>query len=176
MDKENVRALRYTSFKTDPGWVGMLISPRGIAKLSLPQATEKTALDELELGPDAVRVSFERFDELVSRIREYFRGKQIDFADKLDTSEGTAFQRSVWSTCRTIPYGQTRTYAWIAEQIGKPRASRAVGNALGKNPLPIIVPCHRVLASDGGLGGFKGGLPTKKMLLKLEGIKLQSKP
>jgi methylated-DNA-[protein]-cysteine S-methyltransferase len=152
----------------------MVISPRGIVKLSLPQPSEKSALDELALGPNAARVSFERFDELVSRIREYFKGKQVDFEDKLDTSDGTVFQRSVWSTCRTIPYGQTRTYAWIAEQIGKPRASRAVGSALGKNPIPIIVPCHRVLASDGGLGGFKGGISAKKLLLKLEGIELKT--
>jgi methylated-DNA-[protein]-cysteine S-methyltransferase len=176
VDRENLRALRFTSFKTDSGWVGMVISPRGIVKLSLPQPDEKSALAELALGPEAVRVSFERFDELVSRLREYFKGKPVDFDDKLDTSEGTAFQRSVWSACRSIPYGQTRTYAWIAEQIGKPGASRAVGNALGKNPVPIIVPCHRVLASDGGLGGFKGGLPAKKHLLKLEGIKLKTQP
>lgn len=174
MDRENLSPLRYTSFKTDSGWVGMVISPSGIVKLSLPQPSEKSALEDLSLGPDAVRVSFERFDELVSRIREYFKGKLVEFDDKLDTSAGTDFQRSVWSACRSIPYGQTRTYAWIAKQIGKPSASRAVGNALGKNPLPIIVPCHRVLASGGGLGGFKGGLPTKKMLLKLEGIKLKN--
>jgi methylated-DNA-[protein]-cysteine S-methyltransferase len=170
LDKENHNPLRFTSFKTDSGWVGMLVSPAGIVKLTLPQATEQAALAELELGQDAARVSFERFDEAVSRIRDYFRGKPVDFGDKLDLSAGTEFQKKVWSSCRCIPYGQTRSYGWIAGQIGKPGASRAVGNALGKNPIPIIIPCHRVLAADGGIGGFSGGLKVKKQLLKLEGI------
>lgn len=172
MDKEKHNPLRYTSFKTDLGWVGMLVSSAGILKLTLPQATEKAALAELELEHDAVRMSFERFDETVSRVREYFRGKPVDFSDQLDLSSGTEFQRKVWSSCRGIPYGQTRSYGWIAGQIGKPGASRAVGNALGKNPIPIIIPCHRVLAADGGIGGFSGGLSVKRRLLRLEGIKV----
>ena len=170
MDEENHSPLRFTSFKTDSGWVGMLVSPAGIVKLTLPQATEQAALAELDLEQDAARVSFERFDEAVSRIRDYFRGKPVDFTDKLDLSTGTEFQKKVWSSCRDIPYGQTRSYGWIAAQIGQPGASRAVGNALGKNPIPIIIPCHRVLAADGGIGGFSGGLNVKRRLLKLEGI------
>ena len=154
----------------------MLVSPAGIVKLTLPHSTEKAALAGLELGPEAVRVSFERLDEAVSRIRDYFRGKPIDFGDKLDLSSGTEFQKKVWESCRSIPYGQTRSYGWIAKQIGKPRASRAVGNALGKNPVPIIVPCHRVLTGNGSLGGFSGGLSTKRHLLKLEGINVKDSP
>ena len=154
----------------------MLVSPAGIVKLTLPQATEKAALAELDLGQDAARVSFERFDEAVSRIRDYFRGKPVDFGDKLDLSAGTEFQKKVWSNCRDIPYGQTRSYGWIAARVGKPGASRAVGNALSKNPIPIIIPCHRVLAADGGIGGFSGGLPAKRNLLKLEGIKVKNSP
>jgi len=176
LDKENHSPLRFTSFKTDSGWVGMLVSPAGIVKLTLPQATERAALAELELGQDAMRVSFERFDEAVSRIRDYFRGKPVDFTDRLDLSAGTEFQKKVWSSCRDIPYGQTRSYGWIAARIGQPGASRAVGNALGKNPIPIIIPCHRVLAADGGIGGFSGGLPAKRNLLKLEGVKVKDSP
>ena len=148
----------------------MLVSSAGIAKLTLPQATEKAALAELDLGQDTARVSFERFDETVSRIREFFRGKPVDFRDRLDLSAGTEFQKKVWSSCRSIPYGQTRSYGWIAARIGQPGASRAVGNALSKNPIPIIIPCHRVLVADGGIGGFSGGLEVKRQLLKLEGI------
>jgi methylated-DNA-[protein]-cysteine S-methyltransferase len=176
MDMENHSPHRYTSFKTDLGWVGMLVSPTGIVRLTLPQATEKAALDKLKLGPEAIRMSFERFDEAVTRIREYFRGKPVDFEDKLDLSSGTKFQKKVWASCRSIPYGQTRSYGWIARQIGKPGASRAVGNALGKNPIPIIIPCHRVLAADGGIGGFSGGLSAKLRLLKLEGVKFKDSP
>jgi methylated-DNA-[protein]-cysteine S-methyltransferase len=76
----------------------------------------------------------------------------------------------VWEKARLIPYGETRSYMWLARQIGKPQAARAVGQALGRNPLPVIVPCHRVIASDGSPGGFTGGLHRKKMLLKLEGL------
>jgi len=172
LDKENHSPRRYTSFKTDLGWVGMLVSSTGIVKLTLPQATEKAALVKLGFDHDALRVSFERLDEQVSRIREYFRGKPVDFGDQLDLSAGTEFQQIVWSICRSIPYGQTRSYGWIARRIGKPGASRAVGNALGKNPIPIIIPCHRVLTADGGIGGFSGGLSAKRRLLTLEGIRV----
>ena len=175
-NKGNHSPQRYTSFKTDLGWVAMVVSPSGITRLTLPHATEQAALGEISLMPDAVRASFERFDEAVCRIREYLRGKPVDFSDALDLSAGTEFQRQVWSSCRSIPYGQTRSYGWIAAQIGKPGASRAVGSALGKNPVPIIVPCHRVLSADGSIGGFSGGLATKKKLLELEGIKVSSSP
>ena len=82
---------------------------------------------------------------------------------------GTQFQRSVWKTLATIPYGETISYAELAQRVGKPSASRAVGAANGRNPLPIVLPCHRVIGADGSLTGFGGGLPTKQYLLKLEG-------
>ena len=84
--------------------------------------------------------------------------------------EGTEFQRSVWREIEKIPFGKTKTYLEIAKAIGKPGASRAVGSACGANPLPLLVPCHRVLASNGGLGGFSGGLDIKKKLLSMEGV------
>jgi O-6-methylguanine DNA methyltransferase len=86
----------------------------------------------------------------------------------LDLSAGTAFQQAVWQALCRIPYGETRSYAWVAGQIGRPRATRAVGSACGANPIPVIVPCHRVIASDGSLGGFSCGLKWKKRLLALE--------
>jgi len=82
---------------------------------------------------------------------------------------GTAFQREVWNALRDIPYGATISYAQLAQRIGKPSAMRAVGAANGRNPLPIVVPCHRVIGADGSLTGFGGGLPTKRFLLELEG-------
>jgi len=98
----------------------------------------------------------------------YFTGQRVDFPDRLDLSGATPFQRGVWQAARLIPYGETRSYAWVAGQIGKPKAARAVGQALGRNPLPLIVPCHRVLAADGGIGGFSGGVEMKKYLLAHE--------
>ena len=87
----------------------------------------------------------------------------------VDLRAGTAFQQVVWRMLQTIPYGETRSYAWVARQIGKPKATRAVGAACGANPVPIVVPCHRVVGSDGSLGGFSGGLALKRRLLALEG-------
>jgi methylated-DNA-[protein]-cysteine S-methyltransferase len=166
----------YTSFKTDSGWVAMLVSPSGIARLTPAYSSEKEALEILGLKPEDTRANFERFDEAVCRIRDYYRGKSVAFSDKLDLSSGSEFQQRVWNSCRTIPYGETRSYAWIARQIGKPGAARAVGNALGKNPVTVIIPCHRVIASDGSIGGFTGGLPAKRRLLKIEGTKITGSP
>ena len=107
------------------------------------------------------------FEELIRRLKAYFDGKKVAFHEELDF-KATPFQREVWRKTSLIPYGETRSYSWVAEQIGNPRAVRAVGQALSRNPLPIIVPCHRVVASNGALCGFRGGLKMKKRLLSLE--------
>lgn len=106
-------------------------------------------------------------DELIS----YFDGNLENFSIKLDPA-GTDFQKSVWSELLNIPYGKTICYQELAYKIGKPKACRAVGNANGKNPIPIIIPCHRVIAKNGGLGGYSSGLDIKKVLLGIEDIKL----
>jgi O-6-methylguanine DNA methyltransferase len=111
--------------------------------------------------------------QLGRQLKAYLAGKPVRFNYRLDLSSGTPFQQKVWRAMLTIPRGETRSYAWIAKRIGKPKAARAVGAACGANPVPIIVPCHRVLASDGTLGGFGGGLALKKQLLKLEGVRLK---
>jgi O-6-methylguanine DNA methyltransferase len=105
---------------------------------------------------------------LAGQLCRYFGGQPVTVRAPLDLSGGTPFQRKVWRALQTIPYGQTRSYAWIARKIGQPNAVRAVGSACGANPIPIIVPCHRVVRSDGGLGGFSAGLGWKKRLLALE--------
>lgn len=108
-----------------------------------------------------------RARELLDR---YFSGKPLDVSEiSLRIDRGTPFQNSVWKTIQQIPYGELRSYKWIAEQIGKPRAVRAVGNAVGANPVSIFRPCHRVIRSNGNLGGYGGGLDRKRQLLTLEG-------
>ena len=107
------------------------------------------------------------FKEAVSQLESYFVGELKEFKLKLDVN-GTDFQRNVWNALASIPYGQTWTYGQLAKHIGKPKASRAVGAASGANPLPIIIPCHRVVAAGGKLGGFGGGLEMKNSLLMLE--------
>jgi methylated-DNA-[protein]-cysteine S-methyltransferase len=111
------------------------------------------------------------FAEVIRQSQAYFRGELKEFDLPL-AMEGTEFQLRVWNALRAIPYGETISYAQLAERIGNPKAVRAVGLANGSNPIPIIVPCHRVVGSDGSLTGFGGGLSTKKMLLELESKQL----
>ena len=163
------RGLHYVIFKTDAGWLGILGSTEGVLRITLPQ---RSAREVRQLLGDSVAQagwSPGLFQDLMERLRLYFGGHKVIFPDRLDLS-GTVFQHEVWEATRAIPYGETRSYRWVAEQIGKPKAVRAVGQALGRNPLPVIVPCHRVLASDGGIGGFTGGIETKRYLLHLEYI------
>lgn len=105
--------------------------------------------------------------EPVQQLKEYFRGERKQFQLPLDL-RGTPFQRKVWNALQEIPYGETRAYAEIAVVVGNPRAVRAVGHANGRNPIPIIVPCHRVIRTNGSLGGYGGGLDVKESLLALE--------
>jgi len=105
--------------------------------------------------------------EAVQQLRAYFAGELEDFDLRL-APEGTDFQKNVWHKLRGIPYGGTISYGELAKRVGNPKASRAVGAANGQNPIPIIIPCHRVIGSDGKLTGFGGGLPIKEKLLALE--------
>lgn len=109
----------------------------------------------------------------IAPLEQYFSGDPVDFK-MLIAPKGTAFQLSVWAALQNIPYGQTASYGDIARKIGKPGASRAVGGANNANPLPVIIPCHRVIGADGSLTGFGGGLDAKVALLELEGITLQT--
>jgi len=101
-------------------------------------------------------------------LSEYFAGLRQSFSRRAEFHEGTAFEQRVWETLREIPYGETRTYKWLAERIGQSHAFRAVGKALGKNPLPIIFPCHRVVESGGSIGGYSAGVSIKRRLLAME--------
>jgi len=111
------------------------------------------------------------FDDAIRQLREYFAGERTTFSLTLKP-EGTDFQRAVWAELQNIPYGETISYKELADRIGKPKAVRAVGAANGANPIPIIIPCHRVIGNDGSLTGFGGGLPLKKRLLELESRQL----
>jgi len=146
----------------------MLTSANGLMATTLPQNSAGEASQLLGIGVNQAVFSPELFADLVERFKVYFAGGKVNFPDELDLSGATPFQHRVWESTRLIPYGETRSYLWVARQIGRPGAVRAVGQALGKNPLSIIVPCHRVIASDGGLGGFGGGVEMKKYLLRLE--------
>ena len=107
-------------------------------------------------------------DQAQAQLGEYFAGKRETFDLPL-APRGTPFQREVWFALASIPYGQTASYAQLALRVDRPAATRAVGAANGRNPLPIVLPCHRVIGADGSLTGFGGALPTKRFLLELEG-------
>jgi len=164
------QVLNYIIFNTDAGWLGILGSTAGLLRTILPQRSSQEVRQLFGDSLNQADRSPHLFQDLEERLRIYFSGHKVTFPDKLDLSGATAFQREVWETTRLIAYGETRSYTWVAEQIEKPRAVRAVGQALGRNPLPIIVPCHRVLTSNGKLGGFSGGIEVKKRLLHLEGL------
>ncbi len=160
--------LSYVTFSSDAGWIGILGSVEGLLAITLPQRSSEKARQLLGDSADRATRSPSLFEDLMERLRIYFGGREVAFPDELDLSSATPFQRQVWEITRLIPYGETRSYAWVAEQIGKPGAVRAVGQALGRNPLPIIIPCHRVLTSQGELGGYSGGVEMKRRLLFLE--------
>ena len=141
----------------------------GLAYLQLPRASGRGFAGWLRrCAPDAeVREAWAPNREVVVQIREYLEGKRDGFTLPLDL-RGTPFQRAVWEALRAVPYGETRTYGELARAAGHPSAVRAVGAANGANPVPLVVPCHRVVASGGRLGGYGGGLGLKRRLLALE--------
>lgn len=160
---------RVAVFETVLGWTGIAVSTKGLAGLVLPRPDR----DEVEARlrreyPGASWVEPSALAPYVEQIVEYSAGRRDAFELPLDIPPSTPFHRQVWEALLQIPRGETRSYTWVAEQVGRPRAVRAVGQAVGANPIPLVLPCHRVLRSDGSLGGFGGGLELKQRLLELE--------
>lgn len=137
---------------------GVVASEAGIRAIELNAAAELPGR-QCESNP--------LLSQAVDQLRAYFAGELRDFDLTLDL-EGTDFQRRVWRELRCIPYGETRSYSFVANALGAPKAVRAVGAANGRNPIPIVVPCHRVIGAGGSLVGYGGGLPLKRFLLDLE--------
>ena len=136
-------------------------SSRGVTSLDFPGSRGPRSASPTNKTPSFIH-------KLARQLKQYAAGKSVRWSVPVDLSSGTTFQRKVWRVLTKIPFGQTRSYGWVAQKIGKPNASRAVGAACGANPVPVIIPCHRVVASDGSLGGFGGGLPMKRRLLAVE--------
>lgn len=162
----------YTSFDSPIGTIFIASTPTGIYAISI-SVTEKAFLAEIK-GRGIPERDDNRFSEIKKDLKDYFSGKKVNFSrHKLDISSATQFQKKVWEKLMEIPYGETRSYKWLAEQVGSPNGYRAVGGANGKNPIPIIIPCHRVINSDGSLGGYSGGVWIKEWLLKLEDVSVR---
>ncbi|QDW67355.1 methylated-DNA--[protein]-cysteine S-methyltransferase [Luteimonas granuli] len=147
---------------TPIGTLTLAADDHGLLRIDFPPPCQAHVGDDWQEGGNAVLAEAQR------QLQEYFAGKRQRFDLPL-SPRGTEFQRTVWTTLAAIPYGDTWSYRDLARQIGRPTATRAVGAANGRNPLPIVLPCHRVIGADGSLTGFGGGLPTKRFLLELEG-------
>ena len=145
------------------GALKLVASERGLSAILWENDNPK----RVRLGEPVVRPDHPVLLQAERELAEYFAGDRTSFGLPLDAA-GTEFQKKVWSALSTIPYGATRSYGELARQIGAPKASRAVGAANGRNPLSIVVPCHRAIGSNGALTGFAGGLETKRYLLSLE--------
>ncbi len=177
-------------FKTSWGWMGMAATPRGVRAIVLPRSSRQAAERELRRrvmplngarpsngkplhrrGPSQGRNGAveKLLQDAHQQVLEFLEGGHRTLAVPLDLSGGSSFQRKVWNAILRIPYSRVRSYKWVAARVGGTRYARAVGLALGANPVPLVVPCHRVVAHDGSLGGFTGGLRMKRRLLLLEG-------
>jgi methylated-DNA-[protein]-cysteine S-methyltransferase len=161
--------ITYLSVATQLGEIWLGATPKGIFCLNIGRV-DIEALQGLFGGRQDVALS--EGGEMVERagrdVWQYFAGRQRKFSVPLDLTGWSPFARRVWRVTARIPFGQTRSYAWVADRVGGPNFARAVGGALGSNPIPIIVPCHRVIGARGTLGGFTGGLWLKRWLLEFE--------
>lgn len=160
------------------GYVFVAKSAKGICRISFPHPTNKDFTEPFLKGAfsgtkDTGDIKIQRDDSFlkpeIEVLQAYFHGKLVSFHGfSLDLDQGTPFQKKVWNKLMEIPYGTCRSYKWVAKEIGQPLASRAVGMANNKNPLPPVIPCHRVIGSHGSLTGYAFGITVKKELLEME--------
>ena len=158
-------------FKTPLGWIEIAASSKGITSIDLSPSTRRASFRRKQSLADGLMAGL--LTEAQMQLMEYFEGTRREFSFPVDWSAGTPFQRKVWKAITRIPYGRARSYQWVAARVGGKQYARAVGMALGANPVPVVVPCHRIIAHDGSLGGFSCGLPLKRRLLNLEGTLAQ---
>lgn len=162
--------LSYRMIETRAGYVGIVASARGLRRVFLPEprkgALRRAILDAFADATEDPQL----MPELATQLEGYFAGEAVRFRPRIDWSGHTSFEMDAWRACSDIGYGETSTYKRIADLMRNPGATRAVGTAMSHNPFPIVVPCHRVLRSDGGLGGYSGpgGVAFKRRLLDME--------
>jgi methylated-DNA-[protein]-cysteine S-methyltransferase len=167
---EGLADVSYASFDSPFGKLTAAVTERGLVRLAFPEEDADLVLDRLaaRISPRIVEAQAP-LDPIRRELEEYFAGHRQRFALPLDWTLVGPFGQRVLRAAAEIPYGRVLSYTQVAAEAGSPRGSRAAGNALGSNPIPIVVPCHRVLRSGGALGGYAGGLDRKRWLLELEG-------
>ena len=168
---ENI--FKYAIFLTAWGWAGFVFDRKGLLIFVLPEERKEDVLFRIrkELKHSNLFEDNRGWENLIQKVKEYYAGKKVNFADyQLSLDNYTNFQKKVLQTVRKIPYGETRSYKEVAKATGYPKAYRAVGNTMAHNPIPLIIPCHRVIGSNGKLVGFSasGGIVSKQKMLDLE--------
>jgi len=168
---EGLLDIAYANVDSPFGPILLASTPRGLVKLSLPNHDAGETLEQLaeQISPRVLEAPA-RLDDARRQLDLYFEGRLHEFDLALDWQLSKGFRRRALRAIDRIPYGRTRSYTEIARSAGNERAVRAAGTACGANPIPIVVPCHRVLRSGGALGGYGGGLPMKQALLEMEGV------
>jgi O-6-methylguanine DNA methyltransferase len=168
------RGASYAPVKTDLGVIHLVATDHGLARVFFPGAGE-AEIDYWCRSHDLIPLyDDETIEPYAEQMHDYFAGRRRNFDVPLDLRTLTPFMRSVLQSLRHIPYGDVRNYREIASEVGNPNAQRAVGNAVKRNPVPIVVPCHRVIRTDGKIGGYAGGQEIKERLLQMEGALLAS--
>ena len=158
-------------FETAWGWIGLAWRGGRLCRVMLPTARRRLSEEARSLG---FRTTLAAKSQLARQLVRYFAGERVELSALLAFPPASAFRRRVWEVTATVPYGRVLTYGALAARAGQPGGARAVGQALAANPLPLVVPCHRVVGAGGGLGGFSadGGVEVKRRLLELEGVEL----
>jgi len=164
-------SLLYDVFETPLGWVGALASTKGLRRTTLPQSSPEECIVLLGDKVNQADQDPGRFQHLNADLQHSLSGQAVGLDEDLDLDDAAPFFKAAWEACLSIPYGHTRTYRWLAIQAGSPLAVRAAGQAMARNRLPLVVPCHRVIGSDGRLCGFGSEarqLDLKQALLNIE--------
>ncbi len=165
--------LYYTTFKSPVGEILVTRTEKGLNFITFPKNKWQRFFSALKKDQNVdLKKDEKKFSSMKKNLKLYFAGRKVKFKESLDLTGGTPFQKRVWRAMLKIPYGQTRSYGWLARQVGGKNKARAVGAACGANSVPIIIPCHRVIREDGTLGGYGGGLSLKRKLLKMEGVNI----
>ena len=161
----------YSTFDTNFGWCCIVGKEGRLLEIVPFLHSEDSAYSYVVSKYTDITLCSDCLEEPKEAIKRYLAGERMDFEFSLNLSGYTEFQRGVWETTMSISYGEIRTYSWVSKKLGIPKSSRAVGTALAKNPLPIVVPCHRVVRGNGSMGGYsaEGGIEIKAKLLKMEG-------
>jgi methylated-DNA-[protein]-cysteine S-methyltransferase len=170
-DADGLLDVAWDTLDSPLGELAVFLTPRGLVRLSYGNEPMAETLDELSrvVSPRILR-SPRRTDQARRELDQYFSGHRHRFTTPIDWSLTRGFTRDVLAATARVPYGATASYGEVAAEAGSPRAARAAGNALSANPIPIVVPCHRVIHGDGGIGGYTGGLERKRFLLRIEGV------